>query len=87
MSEEQAIKHRKTHRKQYPDKARRVDKSCRCHGSDAWSAEDRLITGVRQEPAFDPADPLEVSYRHKPKNGIAKESTGKNGFVRISDKK
>lgn len=40
MTLDMAIKHKKEHRKKYyGDKA--VDKSCRNHGNDNWSAENR----------------------------------------------
>ena len=41
MSFDKAIEYNKEHRKKYHG-AKAVDKSCRNHGSDDWSFEDRI---------------------------------------------
>ena len=42
MSLDKAIKYGKEHRKQYYDYAKLVDTTCRNHGSDDWSRDNRL---------------------------------------------
>ena len=86
MSLEKAIAHHKEHRKESYDFAKRVDPSCRNHGTDPISQSDRLHTGLRNIPAFDPADQLEVDYQLKEKESIPKESTGKYGVAHITPK-
>ena len=83
MSLEKAIAHHKEHRKESYDKAKRVDPTCRNHGTDPWSKEDRLHTGIKANPAYDPADPVEVEYRSKEKESIPKENEGGYGVPHI----
>jgi hypothetical protein len=85
MGMEKAIRHHKTHRHDYYDNAKRIDTSCRNHGTDPWSADDRLIPQIKREPAFDPADPIEVDYRQKPKESVPKESSGSYGTPHYFD--
>ncbi len=48
MGLEKAIKHKKEHRKPYRG-AKAIDATCRNHGSDNWSKNNRLIQSTREK--------------------------------------
>lgn len=52
MSFDKAIEYNKEHRKQYRG-AKAVDKSCRNHGSDDWSFEDRIHKNKKRQRVID----------------------------------
>lgn len=84
MSLKQGIAHHKEYRHPYYKKAERIDPSCRNHGDDVISKEDRLIQSIKANPAFDPADPIELDYRKKEKDKVSKESDGGYGVSHIA---
>lgn len=52
MTLDMAIKHKKEYRKQYHG-AKAVDKSCRNHGSDNWSTENRTYKNKKRQNVID----------------------------------
>ena len=52
MSFDKAIEYNKEHRKKYRG-AKEVDKSCRNHGSDDWSFEDRVHKNKKRQRVID----------------------------------
>lgn len=52
MSFDKAIEYNKEHRKKYRG-AKAVDKSCRNHGSDDWSFEDRVHKNKKRQRVID----------------------------------
>ena len=53
MSFDKAIKHGKTKRKQYRDLARRIDKTCRCHGSCEFCQGNRMYRTNKEKDRTD----------------------------------
>jgi hypothetical protein len=78
MSLDKAIIHNKEFRKPYRG-AKAIDSSCRNHGTDSWSMEDRLYKSVKSEPAYDPNDEYDLEYRMKPRNSFHKEANSNYG--------
>lgn len=52
MTLDMSIEHNKEHRKKYYG-AKAVDKSCRNHGSDEWSAENRKYKHKKRQASID----------------------------------
>lgn len=52
MTLDMSIEHNKEHRKKYYG-AKAVDKSCRNHGSDEWSAENRQYKHKKRQASID----------------------------------
>lgn len=52
MTLDMSIEHNKEHRKKYYG-AKAVDKSCRNHGNDEWSAENRQYKHKKRQASID----------------------------------
>ena len=48
MSLDKGIKYGKEHRKEYRD-SRRIDRTCRSHGSCPWCQSNRLYRSIKQK--------------------------------------
>lgn len=53
MSFDKAIEYGKTHRKQYRDRARRIDRTCRCHGSCEFCQSNRMYRTNKEKDRTD----------------------------------